>query len=173
MTPEENQDDRYKSIFDTSRDAMMTLEPPSWKFTSGNPATVKLFGAKDEEEFITTAPWQLSPEEQPDGQPSADKAKAMIMKAMEEGSNFFEWTHKKLDGTEFSATVLLSRMTVEEKTFLQATVRDISEEEKMGADLEDKIAQLEKFQDMAVDREGKMIELKQRIKELEGGETEE
>ena len=32
----------------------MTLEPPSWRFTSGNPATVKMFGAKNEEDFYLT-----------------------------------------------------------------------------------------------------------------------
>jgi hypothetical protein len=34
-----------------SRDAIMTLAPPTWRFISGNPATVRMFAAKDEEEF--------------------------------------------------------------------------------------------------------------------------
>lgn len=29
---------RYKVLFESSRDAIMTLEPPNWMFTSGNPA---------------------------------------------------------------------------------------------------------------------------------------
>ncbi len=46
---------------------------------------------------------------------------------MERGSRFVEWTHQSLDGTEFPATVLLSRADIGDESFLQATVRDISE----------------------------------------------
>ena len=31
---------KFSSLFKSSRDAIMTLEPPTWKFTSGNPATI-------------------------------------------------------------------------------------------------------------------------------------
>ena len=69
---------RYKLLYETSNDAIMTLAPPDWNFTSGNPATIKMFNAKDEKEFVATAPWKLSPKKQPDGQPSLGKAKKMI-----------------------------------------------------------------------------------------------
>ncbi len=118
---------KFRTLFESSADAIMTLAPPDWKFTSGNPATVKMFRAKDEAEFISKGPWELSPEVQPDGKLSSQKAKEMIGKAMEKGSNFFEWTHKRLDGEEFPATVLLTRMEVAGRSLLQATVRDITE----------------------------------------------
>ncbi|MDP2989354.1 MAG: ATP-binding protein, partial [Kiritimatiellota bacterium] len=41
--------------------------------------------------------------------------------------HFFEWTHKRISGDEFPATVLLSRTEQDEHMFLQATVRDITE----------------------------------------------
>lgn len=126
---------RFRSLFDSSRDAFMTLEPPSWKFTSGNPATVEMFGARDEEQFITLGPWDLSPEQQPDGRASDEKARDMIETAMRKGSNFFEWAHRRINGEVFPATVLLSRMELEGKTFLQATVRDISEAKKAEAEI--------------------------------------
>ena len=128
-------EDRYRNLFESSRDAIMTLEPPSWRFTSGNPATVKIFGVKDEEEFISHGPWGLSPERQPDGCASVEKAKDMIETAMREGSHFFEWTHRRLDGEEFPATVLLSRMQSAGKVFLQATVRDITESKRAQEEL--------------------------------------
>ncbi len=117
---------RHRTLFVSSSDAVMTLAPPSWKFTSGNPATVRMFAVKDEAEFISLGPWQVSPEVQPDGQPSAEKAKEMIETAMREGSHFFEWMHKRLGGKGFPATVLLTRMELAGQTMLQATVRDIS-----------------------------------------------
>ena len=129
--------DRYKALFMSSRDAVMTIEPPSWKFTSGNPATIKMFKAKSEEDFLAHEPWTLSPSRQPDGRQSMDKAKEMIEKAMREGSNFFEWTHKRLNGEDFPAEVLLSKVEQSDKIFLQALVRDITERKAMEIKLKE------------------------------------
>ncbi len=170
--------DRYKSLFLASHDAVMTLEPPNWKFTSANPSTIKLFGVKNEHDFLKYEPWALSPQLQPDGQRSEDKAKQMINEALRDGSNFFTWTHKKVNGQEFIAEVSLSRVEENGQTFLHAVVRDVTEhtkfEEKMKAhfmelesevskrtdELSDRIRELEIMNKNMVDRELKMIELK-------------
>jgi PAS domain S-box-containing protein len=120
-------EEKYRGLFKSSRDAIMTLEPPSWRFTSGNPATVRMFGAKEDAELTSKQPWVWSPERQPDGRPSMDKAMEMIETAMREGSHFFEWTHRRTDGAEFQADVLLTRVEQRGKAILQATVRDITE----------------------------------------------
>ena len=121
---------RHKTLYESSSDAIMILAPPTWKFTAGNPETIKLFGAKNEEDFITQGPWCVSPEYQPDGQLSSKKAKEMIETAVRTGSHFFEWEHMTLDGRPFSATVLLTRIELENRQLLQATVRNISEHKK-------------------------------------------
>lgn len=131
------EDDKYKSLFVASRDAVMTLEPPSWKFTSANPATVLMFGAKSEEDFLQYPPWELSPKLQADGSESMGKAMEMIEKAMEKGSNLFEWTHKRVNGDEFSAEVLLSRVEEKGKTYLHAVVRDITNRKKLEKEIEE------------------------------------
>jgi len=120
-------ENRYRTLFENSHNAIMTLEPPSWKFTSGNLAMVKMFRAKDSAFFISHDPWSLSPERQPDGSVSVKKSKEMIEMAVRDGSNFFEWMHKRLNGEEFLATVQLTRMAFFEKTILQATITDITE----------------------------------------------
>ncbi len=129
--------DRYKALFLSSRDAIMTLEPPSWKFTSGNPATIKMFQAKNEGDFLNHEPWILSPEFQLDGSRSDEKAKAMINHAMEKGTNLFEWTHKRLNGEEFPAEVLLSKVQQNGNSYLHAVVRDITERKKMEEKLKE------------------------------------
>ncbi len=121
---------KYRTLFEKSRDAIMTLDPANQRFTSGNPASVEIFKAGTESSFTSMTPWQLSPEVQPDGRKSSVKAKEMIKKAMEEGSSFFEWTHKTLSGKEFPATVLLSRMETDEEVFILATVRDITKQKQ-------------------------------------------
>jgi len=117
---------KYRTLYVSSRDALMTLFPPGWSFTSGNPATIEMFGAKDEADFVARGPWELSPEYQPDGELSSVKAKRMIGTALEKGAHLFEWTHKRIGGPAFPATVLLTRFELGGKTGLQATVRNIA-----------------------------------------------
>lgn len=124
-------EEKHRLIFQSSRDAIMTLAPPSWHFTSGNIATIEMFGAQDEVDFVYRAPWEYSPPSQSDGRPSDEKAKEMIEIAMREGSHSFEWQHKRINGKEFPATVLLTRFEFAGQVLLQATVRDISEQEKL------------------------------------------
>ena len=120
----------YRRLFVTSKDAIMTLDPPSWKFTTGNNMILDMFKVKDMEEWTSMGPWQVSPEVQPDGELSSKKAQRMIQTAMENGSHYFEWTHRRMDGESFPATVLLTRVDFSERQFLQATVRDITEEKR-------------------------------------------
>jgi len=120
-------DERYRRLLEVTRDATMTVEAPSWKFTSGNPAALKMFGARDEAEFTSHGPWELSPERQPDGAKSAEKAKAMIETALREGTSFFEWVHRRIDGTEFPADVLLTPLIQGKSVIIHSTVRDTSE----------------------------------------------
>ncbi len=126
-TARKKSESQYRAIFMNSRDALMTLAPPSWQFSSANPSTIEMFQTKDEAEFISLAPWELSPERQPDGRLSVEKAKEMIEIAVRRGYHFFEWTHRRLKGENFAATVLLTRMELDDKVSLQATVRDITE----------------------------------------------
>ena len=118
---------QFRTLFERSRDALMTLAPPSWRFTSGNPAALALFAARGELDFTSRGPWEYSPELQPDGRRSDEKAAVMIETAMREGSHFFSWTHRRLSGECFPATVLLTRMEIEGQPLLQATVRDETE----------------------------------------------
>ncbi|MFV1966160.1 MAG: response regulator [Pirellulaceae bacterium] len=126
---------RFRTIHDSSRDAIMTLTPETG-FLSGNPAAVKLFGCTDEAHFTSLTPADLSPEFQPDGVASSAKAQQMMRMAMEEGSHFFEWTHRRADGSIFDASVLLTRMELEGRPMLQATVRDITDQKKVAAALQ-------------------------------------
>jgi len=62
--------------------------------------------------------------------------------AMATGSCRFDWVHKRLDGSEFTAEVLLNAMEINEKKFLQAVVRDITDrkrdEDRIKASLAEK-----------------------------------
>jgi PAS domain S-box-containing protein len=125
---------KYQLLFESSRDALMTVAPPSWKFSGANQAALQLFGASSLEEFTRIEPWNVSPEFQPDGHPSSEKAQKMIRKAMLDGSHFFEWEHQRLNAQTFTADVMLTRLEFGGEPFLLATVRDITEQ-KLAADM--------------------------------------
>jgi PAS domain S-box-containing protein len=124
---------RHRSLFEKSHDALMTLVPPDWRFTAANSTTLAMFGAPDEQDFISRAPSEYSPEAQLDGSISADKDRAMRAAASSFGSHFYEWTFRRLDGQEFPATVLLTQMEIDGHALLHATVRDETEVKKLQA----------------------------------------
>lgn len=140
-------EEKFKVLYESSQDAIMMLAPPTWLFTAGNQATIKMFHAKNEKDFISRDPWELSPKFQPDGQLSSEKAKKMIRKTMKTGSHFFEWTHNRIKGENFPATVLLTRIELKDKQLLQATVRDVTKSKKIEEELDKQQHQLEKLVD--------------------------
>ena len=154
-------EERFRSLFENSQDALMTLVPPSWKFTTGNKATVKMFGAKDKAEFISLSLGDVSLEYQSNGQLSTDYSQELCEKAILDGSLFFEWTFKKLGGETFPCTVLLTRMELLGETIFHATVRDISVQKKAEEELHLAQNNLEKKV------HERTIELKERYDEIE------
>ena len=98
----ENEERLRTLLFERSQDALMTLSPPLWRITSGNPAAIEIFGIKGMTELTSFGPWDMSPERQPDGQRSTDKFREMIEIAMQKGSHYFEWIHKRLNGELFA-----------------------------------------------------------------------
>ncbi|WP_407307694.1 EAL domain-containing protein [Desulfosporosinus sp. SB140] len=123
-------ENKFRSLFERSQDAMMTINPLTGFFSSGNPAAIKLFGVANQEEFIKLSLCQVSPEYQLDGQRSEAKIKEMINIASHQVSHLFEWTHMRLDKREFPATVLMNMMEILGEQVIQATVRDITEQKK-------------------------------------------
>jgi PAS domain S-box-containing protein len=138
-------EERFRGLFESSRDAIVTLEPPSWNFSSANPAALAMFCASSLDEFFQAQPWYLSPRTQPDGRVSAEKAREQIDAAMHEGFRFFEWTHRRITGEEFPATVLLTRVELAGERFLQATVRDVTDSRRAEAALHESESNFRSF----------------------------
>ncbi|MCE5341084.1 MAG: PAS domain S-box protein [Planctomycetaceae bacterium] len=144
-------EERYRELFDGSNDALMTMEPLSWNFTSCNRATLKLFRVSDAEQFKKLTLWELSPEYQPDGNLSSVRGREMVERALKEGSAYFEWLHKRLDGEELYTTILLTRIEKAGVHFIHATVRDITESKIAEEELRWKSALLESQVEASLD----------------------
>jgi PAS domain S-box-containing protein len=115
---------KFEKLFESANDAIFILKGNT--FVDCNLKTEKFFrGSKME--IIGSTVELLSPAVQPDGQDSSMKAKEKINAALTGNPQFFEWTHRRLDGTIFDTEVSLNKVELSGSTFLQAIVRDISE----------------------------------------------
>ena len=149
ITREKEAGIKYETLFNTLVDAVMFLKPPKWNFTGGNPSTLKMFGLKDEEEFTSHTPYFYSPEYQPNGKLSSVEAKKRVAEAMKKGRNTFEWVHKRKNGEEFPAMVFLEKIGINGEKYLQATVRDVTEQKKKEEKVKQAKELLEKYLETA------------------------
>lgn len=121
-----NSEQRYRALFEFSRDAILTLTPDG-RFLNANPAAIHLFGCQSEEELLQHTPISLSPPEQPDGSSSEQLAQYLISRALEQGAINFEWRHQRLNGEMFYADIQLSSAEIDNRSFLLASMRDSSQ----------------------------------------------
>jgi PAS domain S-box-containing protein len=114
---------KYRTLFEAANDAILLMRHD--RFLDCNTRTLMMFGCT-KQQIVGESPQRFSPERQPDGQFSEEKAQKMTNLALEEGPQLFEWDHCRGDGTPFSAEVSLNRIDLGEEALLLAIVRDIT-----------------------------------------------
>lgn len=114
----------FRTLFETSADAMVLSQGE--KLVDVNPAMLRLFGYPDMPALQQVSRDGISPPWQPDGESSHAAANRYIRQAFDTGHAFFEWVHRRADGTLFPAEVTLVPMQIRGKSLLQASIRDIS-----------------------------------------------
>ncbi len=119
---------KYKSLFEMSDDAILVIENNT--FVDCNQAVVKMLGYKTKEELLNTHPSELSPEKQPDGRFSYEKAQEMMALALKNGSHHFEWMHTRANGENFPVEVWLSKVAFDNKVLINTIWRDLTEKKK-------------------------------------------
>ena len=104
-------------------------------FAYCNKTAVSMFNATKPSDIVGKPPGILSPPRQPDGKDSGEKAVAIIQDALKGIPQKFEWVHKKMDGTPFSAEVSLSKHEIDGRVLLQTSIIDIEHRKRQMADL--------------------------------------
>ncbi|RLC57122.1 MAG: hypothetical protein DRI80_15385, partial [Chloroflexota bacterium] len=116
---------KFRLLFQKSPDAMFLLDGDV--FTDCNQAAVEMLGCSSKEQLLALHPYDISPERQPDGRRSVEKARELIERAHREGSLRFEWVHRRMDGQDFPAEVLLTAIPLHGRQILHVSLRDITE----------------------------------------------
>ncbi len=120
-------EEKHRRLYESSRDALVVLNPQTGRLIDANPATRDLFAVPGDADITLLTAADLSAERQPDGKLSAEAALDYFATALRDGSLFVEWICRRLNGEIFTADVLLTRLDLGGEAVLQLTVRDISE----------------------------------------------
>ena len=95
--------------------------------SSINAAAAERFGLSDAQVFVERFN-EFSPEIQPCGTPSAEKAPALVQKARDEGFSCFEWMHQTLDGEPRPSEIIAKCVMRNGKEIVLIYNRDLREE---------------------------------------------
>ena len=157
-------DQQFMNTFHHSADATLLIDGET--FTDCNERTVEMLKAPSRDDVLSTHPSQLSPETQPDGRSSFEKAGEMIATAHEKGSNRFEWAHRRLNGEVFPVEVTLMPVSLFGKQQLYCMWKDITEQKENEKKLTDAQEQMQRMNHLMTGREDRVVAMKKEINAL-------
>lgn len=138
----------YHTLFENANDAIFIMK--DYTFIECNNRTLKMYGCS-REQIIGKPPSYFSPEFQPDGRSSLDKAIEKMQAALNGNPQIFEWLHCRMDRTPFYAEVSLNHIPSLGKTALQAIVRDITERKMAESALKESEEKFRRIAERAFD----------------------
>jgi diguanylate cyclase (GGDEF)-like protein/PAS domain S-box-containing protein len=120
---------RYRLLVDHAPDAIVVLDVETGRFVDANVNGQKLFGL-ERSRLLELGPVDLSPTHQPDGSPSAERARAYVEQALAGGSPVFEWAHRNASGRDIICEVRLVRLPSGGRRLVRGSIADISERKR-------------------------------------------
>ncbi|MBI2837163.1 MAG: PAS domain S-box protein [Acidobacteria bacterium] len=137
---------KYRALFETANDAILMLRDEL--IVDCNTKATAMFGC-DRGQIIGRTLVDFSPPAQPDGQPSKIRVSELCARGLAGEPLSLSWKHKRPDGSLFDARVHLSRLDLAGQSFLQAIVRDVTDQLAAIQEqnrLRDQLAQVQKME---------------------------
>lgn len=131
---------RYSMLFENANDGIFILK--HMRIIQCNTRAAQLFNFS-KEELVGKMPLELSPAVQPDGSSSEEKSKHYSRRCLRGIPQIFEWRHIDSHGTEFTAEVSLSAITIGKETLFQSFIRDITARKDMEESLQHAVKERE------------------------------
>lgn len=139
--PQRPDGDQYRVLFEHSSDAHFIFDETG--ITDCNDATIRLLQAEDRKHVLALHPGVLSPEFQPDGRRSMEKAVEMVATAHAQGHHRFEWMHQKLNGDLLPVEVSANSVEIAGRPAMIVVWHDLTEIKRTESDLRSRSSELE------------------------------
>ena len=121
-------EEKFRLLFEKSLDPIVLLDGDV--FIECNEAAARLVGCSRKEQLIGLHPWDFSPERQPDGRLSSEKARELIDAALREEVVRFEWMHRTFNGADLWVDVSSMAIPLRGKRIMYTLCRDITERKR-------------------------------------------
>ncbi len=128
-----NEHAAFETLFEKSSDALLIIK--DGKFVQCNEKIVEMLQYNSKDDLLNAHPSKFSPEFQPDGRNSHEKAEEMMRLALESGFHKFEWVHTRANNEDFWAEIVLTPITLHNDDVIHVVWRDISQKKKADDEL--------------------------------------
>ncbi|MCK5051594.1 MAG: PAS domain S-box protein [Candidatus Cloacimonetes bacterium] len=115
---------RYRKLFESSTDAVILQDKNG--LIDCNNAALKLLGYTKKDELLNLKLADVSPLMQANNKPSRETSEKYYNQILKNGNMKFEWILKKKNGKIFTAEIWLSSFELNGKSFIQATMRELT-----------------------------------------------
>ncbi len=137
-----------EQLLEFSPEAIGVVNTQTGLFENVNAGSERLYGLP-REELVKVGPAQMSPEFQPDGRPSAEKAGEKIKAALDGDRPVFEWVHRNAQGEDILCEIRLVGLTGSQNHLVRFSVTDIRERKKVEVERERLLAETETLYQMS------------------------
>lgn len=125
----------YSLVFEKNTSPVLILDVQSERFIGSNESALKLFKCSSNEDILSLYPADISPEFQPDGRRSDEKAQEMISLAVRNGYHAFEWVHLTKTGDILWVKIILTYIVLSGRKVMHALMIDFTSKKKMEEQL--------------------------------------
>ena len=159
----ESSEINYRTIFNSTSEAVFIDDASTGQMIDINDTVLKMYGYDSKEEVLALNIGELSANI---GEYNNEHAQELIRKTIEEGPQRFEWLAKRKDGSTFWIEMYLKKTYILGQERILAVGREIDEQKKAKEKILNQLAELQRWQNVMLNREDRVIELKKEVNEL-------